>query len=54
MKVLVLGGKGFIGRYVVRALVANGVDVFAGTRHAGASSDDSIREREIRLHEHTN
>ena len=54
MKVLVLGGKGFIGRSVVRALVANGVDVFIGTRQAGASSDDSIREREIRLHERTN
>ncbi|HPG60975.1 MAG TPA: NAD-dependent epimerase/dehydratase family protein [Casimicrobium sp.] len=54
MKVLVLGGRGFIGRYVVRALIANGVDVSIGTRHAGASSDDSIREREIRLHERTN
>ena len=54
MKVLVLGGKGFIGRYVVKALVALGNDVSIGTRHARASSDDSIREREIRLHERSN
>jgi len=54
MKVLVLGGKGFIGRYVVRALIANGVDVVHRNATRGASSGDSIREREIRLHERTN
>ena len=53
MKVLVLGGKGFIGRYVVKALVERGNDVSIGTRHARAVSDGSIAEREIRLHTRT-
>ena len=39
MKVLVLGGKGFIGRYVVRALAAQGSEVSIGTRHASAKND---------------
>jgi NADH dehydrogenase len=54
MKVLVLGGKGFIGRYVVKAVVASGTEVSVGTRHARASSKGSIAEREIRLHTRTN
>jgi NADH dehydrogenase len=50
MKVLVLGGKGFIGRYVVKALVANGSDVSIGTRSARAPRNGLVSEREIRLH----
>lgn len=50
MKVLVLGGKGFIGRNVVKALVARGNHVSIGTRHARAASNGALAEREIRLH----
>ena len=39
MKVLVLGGKGFIGRYVVRALAAKGAEVSIGTRRAKAANE---------------
>lgn len=39
MKVLVLGGKGFIGRYVVRALAARGADVSIGTRRTKAANE---------------
>ena len=38
MKVLVLGGRGFIGRHVVDALERRGHDVVVGTRHAGRRS----------------
>lgn len=54
MRVLVLGGKGFIGRYAVKALVARGIEVMIGTRHARISHSGSPPEREIRLHERTN
>jgi uncharacterized protein YbjT (DUF2867 family) len=50
MKVLVLGGKGFIGRHVVKALVARGNDVSVGTRFARASRNAPVLESEIRLH----
>jgi NADH dehydrogenase len=50
MKVLVLGGKGFIGRYVVKALVASGNEVSVGTRFARALGNAPVLEREIRLH----
>ena len=42
MKVLVLGGKGFIGRYVVRALAATGSEVSIGTRHAKAENEHAL------------
>ena len=42
MKVLVLGGKGFIGRYVVRALASRGCDVSIGTRHAKAANEHAF------------
>ena len=48
MKVLVLGGKGFIGRYVVRALEARGCVVGIGTRRATAAN-----EHNLVLHERT-
>ena len=53
MKVLVLGGKGFIGRYVVKALTARGIEVMIGTRHARISNNGSPMEREIKLHQRT-
>lgn len=40
MNVLVLGGKGFIGRYVVRALASRGCNVSIGTRRATAANED--------------
>jgi len=33
MRVLALGGRGFIGRHVVAALASRGHEVVAGTRH---------------------
>jgi uncharacterized protein YbjT (DUF2867 family) len=42
MNVLVLGGKGFIGRYVVRALTAKGCDVSVGTRYAKAANEHAL------------
>ena len=42
MNVLVLGGKGFIGRYVVRALAAIGSEVSIGTRHPTAANEHAL------------
>ena len=52
MKVLVLGGKGFVGRYVVRALSANGCEVGIGTRHAKAPNEHSLVLHELTRTEH--
>lgn len=48
MKILVLGGKGFIGRQVASALKAKGAEVIIGSRKAIA---DKNNIREIKLHE---
>lgn len=40
MKVLVLGGRGFIGRNIVQALRKQGVDVLVGSRFADAAKQD--------------
>jgi uncharacterized protein YbjT (DUF2867 family) len=54
MKVLVLGGRGFIGRYAVRALIARGHDVTIGTRKKrGASSVAQLAYTTISLHKVT-
>lgn len=37
MRILVLGGRGFIGRHAVRALQRRGHEVITGTRHPGAA-----------------
>ena len=50
MKVLVLGGKGFIGRYAVRALIARGCDVAIGTRHVNKNAVDELA---LSLHRRT-
>ena len=47
MKVLVIGGAGFIGRSVVAALIARGADVMVGTRRpkiSGSSTTSSAIE----------
>ena len=45
MRVLVLGGRGFIGRHVVTALMARGCDVVIGSRYPTArAASPSVRE----------
>lgn len=48
-RVLVLGGKGFIGRYIYTLLKDSGADVTVGTR--AISNRLSPEERQVRLHE---
>jgi uncharacterized protein YbjT (DUF2867 family) len=50
MKVLVLGGRGFIGRYAVRALVARGHEVTIGTRKKRISNDERLLYLTVSLH----
>ena len=46
--VLVLGGRGFIGRHIVEALEAVGANVLIGTR--GSKTPLQVGDRKIRLH----
>ena len=52
MKVLVIGGAGFIGRSVVAALIGRGVDVIIGTRRPRdpMGKGSSITSTPIELH----
>ncbi len=45
-QVLVLGGKGFVGRHAVAALLAKGAHVVVGTRSPGTPSN-GVEEREF-------
>ena len=45
MRVLVLGGRGFIGRHVVAALRARSIDVDIGSRHKHADETQVLRLR---------
>lgn len=49
VRVLVLGGKGFIGRHAVRHLENSGVKVTIGTRNP--STDGNIEQQKFRLEE---
>lgn len=53
MKVLVLGGRGFIGRYAVRALLARGHEVTIGTRKKLTSTDSNLLYLTLSLHKVT-
>ncbi len=50
LKVLVLGGRGFIGRHIVAALRVAGHSVTVGSRHAARSPEPWPR-LQVRLHE---
>ena len=50
MRILVLGGRGFIGRHVVRALISRGHTVIIGTRH-NLGSEAGFRQ--VRMHHMT-
>ncbi len=49
MKVLVLGGRGFIGRYAARALLARGHEVTVGTRKKIASNTERLTYQTVSL-----
>ncbi len=47
---LVIGGHGFIGRYVVKHLQLLGAKVIVGTRHTDQKNQNNNKERQIALH----
>ncbi|MEM6582176.1 MAG: NAD(P)H-binding protein [Pseudomonadota bacterium] len=49
-KILVLGGKGFIGRHAVKHLLAAGADVTIGTRRLSRDSQMPARQMQLQLH----
>lgn len=49
-KILVLGGKGFIGRHAVKHLLAAGADVTIGTRRLSRNSQMPARQMQVHLH----
>lgn len=49
MRVLVLGGAGFIGRYAVRALLARGHSVVVGSRRATSNLEDTVPRIQVHL-----
>lgn len=46
MKVLVTGADGFVGRWMIRRLLADGHEVFGALRPAGASHADGLTDEE--------
>lgn len=46
MKVLVTGGDGFVGRWLVRRLLDDGREVYAAVRPAEARTDDGLTDEE--------
>lgn len=46
MKVLVTGADGFVGRWMVRRLLADGHEIFGALRPAGANHDDGLSAAE--------
>ena len=46
MKVLVTGADGFVGRWMIRRLLADGIEVFGALRPAGATHDDGLTDTE--------
>lgn len=46
MKILVTGADGFVGRWMIRRLLADGHEVFGALRPAGASHDDGLTAEE--------
>ena len=46
MKILVTGADGFVGRWMIRRLLADGHEVFGALRPAGASHDDGLTDAE--------
>lgn len=53
LKVLVLGGNGFIGRHAVDSLLAHGCEVTIGTRKPESTAKNKCREQQHVLHRKT-
>ncbi len=48
-RILVLGGRGFIGRHAVTALAERNPDVVIGTRHPHKAENNQLEHRQFRL-----